>query len=225
MGASYQLPIYHCRFVSAPFQIDGDISKPVWQSIPPIELNLASGNGKPGQTTTVRGCWDGEYLSLAFTCQDSDIRATYQQRDALVWQEEAVEAFIAPYGNLQRYYEFQCSPLNVVRDLIVTSPNAAPEQVSFDGSWDCVGWQTAVGSFNELPGVQHPRQGWGAEWRLPLGALLDSDIAPVRSGDTWRVNLFRIDRWPQEEYSSWSATPGKPFTFHRPTRFGYWQFE
>lgn len=225
MGALTPLPYYRCRLITAPFSIDGDVSKPVWHSIASIELRLANGYGQPGQATSVRGCWDGANLYLAFECQDSDIRATYQERDALVWQEEAVEAFLAPDGNLHQYYEFQCSPLNVVRDLRVTSPKAAPEEEIFEGSWDCTGWKTAVGSLPDSKNSLRPIQGWSAEWCIPLAELKGLDASPVQSGDTWRVNLFRIDRWPQEEYSSWSVTPGQPFTFHRPSRFGYWLFE
>lgn len=210
------MPVYRCRRILEPFPVDGDLSKPVWASLPEIHLRLAQDGAPPLQSTTVRGCWDGENLYLAFDCQDADIRATFRSRDDRVWQEEAVEAFIAPYGDLRHYYEFQSSPINVVRDLTVTSPNARAENLTFDGSWDCAGWQTAA--------VQQP-PGWQAEWRIPLGELLDPGAGPVRSGEEWRINLFRIDRFPREEYSSWSPTPGEPFSFHRPSRFRRWIFE
>lgn len=224
MQRSIEPPVYRCQHFAEPIEIDGDIFKPVWQDVPLIELKLADGQGAPAQTTTVRSCWDGANLYFAFECQDSDIRATLTQRDALLWREEVVEAFIAPEGNLHRYYEFQCSPLNVVRDLAVTSPNASPVGEIFDGSWDCTGWNTAVSVLSGSKSYGQLIQGWGVEWRLPLGELLAPGMRPVRSGDEWRVNLFRIDRWPVEEYSSWSATPGEPFTFHRPAHFGRWIF-
>ena len=139
-----KLPVYRCCRVPAGLEIDGDLTKPSWQLVPAIELHLASTGGIPSQSTKVRGCWDGEDLYLAFECQDEEIRATFTQRDDRVWLEEAVEAFIAPYGDLRHYYEFQCSPTNVVRDVKVTNVDALPETAVFDGSWDCIGWRTAV---------------------------------------------------------------------------------
>lgn len=205
--------------------VDGDLSKPVWQSIPTIKLMLANDTGEPVQSTFVRGCWDGENLYLAYECRDLDIRATFHQRDDRVWQEEAVEAFIAPYGDLRHYYEFQCSPLNVVRDVKVTSPNARAENLAFDGTWDCAGWRTAVSLQSNRSNPLQKDLGWNAEWRIPLSELLDPLAGSILAGEEWRVNLYRIDHWPQEEYTSWSATPGDPFSFHRPTFFGRWIFE
>ena len=220
-----KLPSYLCQRIPGSFSVDGDISKSIWHSMPVLELKLAADGKMPTQSTFVRGCWDGDNLYLAFECQDIDIRASLVQRDDLVWQEEAVEAFIAPYGDLRHYYEFQCSPINVVRDLRVTSPNARQDHEIFDGSWDCAGWRTAVSSLAERPNASLNSPGWSVEWRIPLGELLGSEAGPVLSGEEWRVNLYRIDRWPREEYSSWAVTPGQPFSFHRPTCFGRWIFE
>jgi hypothetical protein len=225
MQMSNELPSYRCRRIAKPFTIDGNISKTLWQSMPVIEMRLAVDGGLPIQSTFVRSCWDGANLYLAFECQDMDIRATMVERDDRVWQEEAVEAFIAPYGDLRHYYEFQCSPINVVRDLKVTSPNARPGNEIFDGSWDCSGWRTAVCSLAEKSSSSLISRGWGGEWRIPLSELLGPGAGPVLPAEEWRVNLFRIDRWPREEYSSWAATPGLPLSFHRPTCFGRWIFE
>ena len=54
MDSSDGLPVYHCRLLSTPIKVDGDISNPVWQSVPSIELKLANGKGLPVQSTSVR---------------------------------------------------------------------------------------------------------------------------------------------------------------------------
>ncbi|MEW5719085.1 MAG: carbohydrate-binding family 9-like protein [Chloroflexota bacterium] len=210
------LPIYHCRRVAQPIGIDGDTRKPVWQATPAIGLTLAHGKGKPQQSTTVRGCWDGAVLYLAFDCEDSDVRATMTQRDSLVWQEEAVEAFIAPYGDLIHYFEFQCNPLNTVNDVRVTNPNARGGVTKFDRAWTCAGWQTAT---------RKTLRGWTSEWAIPLAVLLEPGAESVLPGEEWRVNLFGIDRAPREEFSAWSPNPLSPVSFHRPQFFGRWIFE
>ncbi len=218
-------PVYCCPRINASFTVDGILSKSIWKSAPAIDLKRAKDGQAATQQTSVRGCWDGENLYLAFICQDEDIRATFQQRDDRVWQEEAVEAFIAPYGDLRHYYEFQCSPINTIRDVKVTNPNLRAENLIFDGEWDCEGWQTAVLPHFTQKEPETGQSGWCAEWRIPLQTMLDPQAGCVLPGEEWRINLFRIDRWPQEEYSSWSPTPGEPFSFHRPVFFGRWIFE
>jgi hypothetical protein len=219
------LPLYRCRRVAGPIQIDGDLAKPIWRAAPAITLGLGDGLGLPRQATTVRGCWDGDYLYLAFDCVDRDIRATMTARDSEVWREEAVEAFICPTGDVRRYFEFECSPANVVYDLAVTNPHGRPEGGTYDGSWNCAGWLTAVRVAGRLNDPGWVSQGWTSEWAIPLAALLPAGGRPAQAGDEWRVNLYRIDQWPVEEYSAWSPTPGTPFSFHRPSRFGRWLLE
>lgn len=221
----WEAPVYRCQRISKSFLVDGNLSKPVWKNIPAIEFCRSQDSQKPIQSTLARGCWDGENLYLAFLCQDRDIRATLKQRDDRVWQEEAVEAFIAPYGDLRHYFEFQCSPINTIRDLKVTNPNIRAENMSFDGSWDCDGWQSAVLPQDIHQETQKANREWSAEWRIPLITMLDPQAGPVLAGEEWRINLVRVDRWPKEEYTSWSPTPGEPFSFHRPIYFGRWIFE
>jgi len=46
---------------------------------------------------------------------------------------------------------------------------------------------------------------------------------PPHPGDTWRINLYRIDRGVQgDEYTAWSP-PGR-LNYHTPSRFGILQF-
>lgn len=216
MSSNVDLPTYDCHRITQPIVVDGDLTKSVWQTVPAIELTQAQGLGAPHQATTVRGCWDGTTLFLAFDCVDSDIRATLTQRNSLVWQEEAVEAFIAPYGDLIHYFEFQCNPLNTVNDVHVTNPNARGEAVTFDRAWTCAGWQT---------GTRKTTRGWASEWAIPLNTLLAENAQAVWPGEAWRINLFRIDRAPIEEFCAWSPNPHTPIWFHRPQFFGYWIFE
>ncbi len=219
------LPLYHCRRIAHPFTPDGDLTKPVWQEIEAVQLVEVQSGRAPAQGTRVRGCWDGTVLYLAFDCIDCDIRATMTRRDDRVWQEEAVEAFIAPYGDLVHYFEFQCNPINTLNDVRVTNPNARGDPVSFDRSWTCEGWQSAVSISGKVNAPGYASHGWSAEWAIPLSALLEPGAGPVQPGDEWRLGLFRIDRWPSEEYSAWSPNPIQPLSFHRPRFFGRWVFD
>lgn len=220
-----QLPFYHCRRIAAPLTLDGDLTKAAWRETTALDLVDARGGTPPFQRTTVRGCWDGAMLYLAFACQDAEIHATMTARDSLVWQEEAVEAFIGPYGDLVHYYEFQASPLNTLNDVRVTNPNARGENPTFDRGWTCRGWQSAVRVFGKVNEPGHLSQGWHVEWAIPLASLLEAQAGPVWPGEEWRINLFRIDHWPRDEHSAWSPTPEEPLSFHRPQYFGHWIFD
>ncbi len=219
------VPTYRCRRVSEPIHIDGDITKQVWQNTPALALGQAQAKGTLSQSTSVRGCWDGKTLFLAFDCEDRDIRATLKNRDDRVWQEEAVEAFIAPYGDPVHYFEFQCNPLNTLNDIRVTNPNARGDPVMFDRGWTCLGWESAVRVMGQVNNPTWRSRGWTVEWAIPLAALLAPGAGRVLPGEEWRVNLFRIDHWPAEEYSAWSPIPLEPLSFHRPLYFGRWILE
>jgi hypothetical protein len=57
------------------------------------------------------------------------------------------------------------------------------------------------------------------EIAIPWEDFVTAPHLPPLSGDRWRINLYRIDRYQgQEELSAWSPT-GQP-TFHVPGQFG-----
>jgi hypothetical protein len=101
------LPIFYCPKVNTAVAIDGDLKHQPWTSLTPVcDLVLSNGEGTPKQRTRVLSCWDDKNLYVAFDVVDMDIRATFTQREDKVWQEEAVEFFVSPDGNLKKYYVF-----------------------------------------------------------------------------------------------------------------------
>jgi hypothetical protein len=183
-----------------------------WKQRETIELIPFHGEGECLQKTWVSTCWDESFIHIQFFCEDQEILATLTDRNAKVWQEEAVEVFICPSEDMKVYYEFQVSPLNVVRDVKVLNPNGLQEGCTFQGEWECLELQTNAYKTNI---------GWNAEISIPFTGL---GCSTPRQGDTWRINFYRIDRVPREEYSVWSVTRKDKAEFHRPFRFGYIQF-
>lgn len=176
-------------------------------------LVLSDGSGPPRQATHVRLGDDGEALRIRFDCDDDDPWSTHATRDAPLWEEEAVELFVAPGGGRPTvYFEFQVNPRGVLFDARVTSPDGRRATMRVDRAWDAAGIAVAAGP-------DRGGRGWWARLRLPWCAVADTSPAEA----IWRANFFRIDR-PRDgrppEFSAWVPTLARPADFHLPDRFG-----
>jgi hypothetical protein len=184
----------------------------------------------------------------AFRCLDTDIWGTYERRDDPLYEEEVVEAFLCPTGDLRHYYEFEVNPRNVVFDARVHCPDLHRATMRVDISWDCPGLETSVlveGILHTTP-PDHRRpttdhtevqrggdaanpstvnlqpSSWTVEMVIPFAAF--PEVNPPRPGDVWRANFYRIDRADPPEFTAWSPTLESPANFHVPERFGYLAF-
>jgi hypothetical protein len=185
-----------------------------WGRVPAFpRFVLADGSGPAVQQTRLRVCWDGEALYVRFDCEDRDAWGTYERRDDPVYEEEAVEVFLAPgEEDPTRYFEFEVSPLGTVFDARIHNPTSRRIDMTGDPSWDCPGLRWAAGRSRE-------RQDWWAVLAIPwTGLLAPGEELPA----VWRANFYRIER-PRDgepEFSGWSPTLTRPADFHKPARFG-----
>jgi hypothetical protein len=241
MNTATELPVYRCPLIAADFTPDGDLRKPLWQSLRPHWLTITTPTRNDPfrqlseadrlalltdtppalplawQPTAFRACWSEQRLYLAFHCVDRDIQGTYLQRDDPLYEEEVVEAFLCPTGDLRHYYELEVSPRNVVFDARVFSPDLNRATMQVDTVWDCAGLLTAVK--RNLPrSWGEADRWWSVEMSIPFAAF--SEIAPPQPGSSWRVNFYRIDRADPPEFTAWSPTLEVPANFHVPQRFG-----
>ncbi|MGQ9736944.1 MAG: carbohydrate-binding family 9-like protein [Armatimonadota bacterium] len=214
---------------SAPPIIDGKLDDVAWQNAATVELkwrfNPANAPAlialTPTVRTTARLLWDKQYLYVGFECEDPDVWSDYTQRDAYVWEGEAVEVYLDPSGKGQNYKEIDLNPLGALIDL--NTPEAKdgdPGDVEQNARWNAVGLRWAT-SISGTPNDRSDRDtGWTAELAIPLNEILSGD-GKVYVGDTWRAQFYRIER-PKDttdataEFLAWSPTD----TFHRPDRFG-----
>lgn len=217
------VPTYICRKVGAgSICVDGSLDEPAWQEISPVgDFVLSDGSGFATRKTIARICWDDQHLYIAFQAEDPDIWGTLFERDQPIYEEEVVEAFIDPDSDLRRYYELQQSPHGTLFDAIIYNPTGERSEMVADMSWTCVGWQAAVKVEGTLDNREDVDKYWTAEWAIPFSSLPTASNIPPKDGDTWRINLYRIDRTPSPEFSCWSPTLESPPNFHVPARFGY----
>lgn len=165
--------------------------------------------GKPKQGTEVRVWRTDQHLHLEYQVTDNFILATKTGRDDELWEEEVVEFFVDPVGDLASYFEIEVNPLGAVVDLVLRKNRSGWLK---DIRWDCKGLKASIATND---------RGWSCEIAIPFASI--TDTLPV-SGTTWRVNFLRIDRPRNEprELSAWSPTLSG--TFHVAQRFGFLEF-
>lgn len=254
------LPIYRCPRIAGEIAVDARLDKPAWRTAPiafliPTTTQLTdpwdqsqstlynsdflrTGAPTPNAqrpTPTMRPtafatCWSATHLYIAFRCLDNDIWGSYRQRDDPLYDEEVVEVFLCPTGDLRHYYEFEVSPRNVIFDATVFSPNLHRSTMQVDTTWNCPGLQTTVnvnGSLGTGPSTLNPElstlnQDWTVELAIPFAAF--PEVQAPKPGDKWRANFYRIDRADPPEFSAWSPTREIPANFHVPEKFGWLLF-
>jgi len=240
-----ELPVLSCRRIGGRIRIDGDPDKPPWNVLEPTWLVPADGrppcDAPPPdvaraqlapdagplparwrwQPTALRVCHDGERLYVLFQCIDRDVWGSHRGRNAPIYEEEVVEAFLAPGADPGRYLELEASPLGAWFEARVESPERRRATMRVDSDWRCAGWERAVRVRGDPARRDGRHVGWSAEWAIPFASL---GAAPPAPATRWRANFYRIDRADGGQLSAWSPTLASPPDFHLPDRFGWLEF-
>ena len=184
-----------------------------WERIAAVRpFLLVDGSGEALQRTELRICHDPRSLYVRFECSDRDIWGTWSRRDDPIYQEEAVEVFLAPgEDDPADYFEFEVSPMGVLFDATVHNRAGKRADMRTDPRWDCPGieWNAVV---------DREARTWRAHLAIPWASISQGGGTP--SG--WRANFCRIERprGGSPEFSCWSPTLTDPPDFHKPARFG-----
>ncbi|MCU0427615.1 MAG: carbohydrate-binding family 9-like protein [Candidatus Kapabacteria bacterium] len=213
------LPQYTVKRTVGEVKIDGVLSEESWTKAAPVgDFSLTDGSGKPQVSTSAKLLWDSTTLYIAFECSDTDIIARMTQRDDKLWEEEVVEVFFAPYlPEKFGYTELEISPANTILDLYVREvrgvmPIALPYTT----------YNLNVRSATQIRGTLNNSTdrdtSWTVEISLPLADVQPVNLLPITEGDKWRMNFYRMERFPNKEFIAWSPTMLNKF--HVPARFG-----
>ncbi len=175
----------------------------------PTELRRAADGGRPRLPTSVAAYYDETSLTIVFRAVDDEIVATHLGHDDPLWQEDVVEAFLAP-ADPATYFELEVNPLATTFDARIDSPDGVRATMRADVSWTCEGLFAAV-----------RRAGGVADtvMRIPFASL---EAPRPRIGQEWRGNFFRVDRSTThgDDYSAWSPAMKNPPDFHVVAAFG-----
>jgi hypothetical protein len=179
--------------------------------LPPFRL--ADGSAEAKLQTRVELAWDERGLEVIFTCEDQDAWGSFTGHDDPLWQEEAVEVFLAAGEEDPKvYYEVELSPRGVLFDAKVENPNSRREDMVVATDWDWHDIEFAAQNIGK-----EGSQDWQARLFLPWQGIGLNRAPPIL-----RANFYRIER-PRNgeaEFSCWSPTLKSPPDFHQPARFG-----
>jgi Carbohydrate family 9 binding domain-like len=223
---SEKVPIYRVNHVDTPITIDGRLDDPAWSKAEVIELLDCVTGGKPKYRTEARLLYDDRKLYVGFHSEDPEIWGTMTGHDDEIFNEEVVEIFIDPTGDLCCYYELEVSPLNVsfdaliLNDAVLRGNSGRGDRFQGFTQWNPEGFEHAVFVKGEL-GARGQKKGefWECEMAIDFADLFLGNRVPPKPGDLWRGNLYRIDiEGKQCEETAFSPTGLSDF--HVPSRFG-----
>jgi len=213
---------YACHRATGPIDVDGHLGEDAWSQAPRSPRFVDMTTGAPTLfDTRAAMLWDDECLYIGLWLTETDVWSTGQERTGLVWQENAVEVFIAGPGAtyelainptgaaLEMFYIWKDSYQRGGRydvpefDLAVHRPmvfggDAAPHHPRglrwgfFD--WHLPGLQKGIqvdGTVNQREDVD---AGWTVELAFPWRGMehLAAEIGrPPAVGDVWRIALAR----------------------------------
>lgn len=223
-----QSPVLIVPRIAARIPIDGDLNKPPWTLLEPIPLAASHGRD-PGnaarsvQPTALRLCHDGVRLYIAFDCVDRDVWGAYRGRNERIYDEEVVEAFLAPECEPRRYFELESSPRGAYWEGVIDNPDGRRATLRTNLEWVCVGWERGIRVRGTLDVRDDVDDGWSVEWAIPFASL---GATSPRAGERWRANFYRIERprGAAPEFSAWSPTYADPAEYHLPAHFGVLEF-
>ena len=156
-----------CRRTNTDIEINGDLTKPVWQNAVKSDRFVDMSTGKPTAfDTRAAALWDDEYLYVAFWVQEPDVWATQTERDSFVFRDNDVEIFIA---GEDCYYEFEINALGTVFEVLYVWQDAYKRGSRFDvPELDLLSQKVDVLG-GEYGSRKHPRGGRWAfrEYDLP----------------------------------------------------------
>lgn len=185
--------------------LDGKLDEAVWKETPAhSDFKMLKGRNKQNRRPTrteFRIICDENHIYIGLRCEEKEIRQlvkTWTAGPSEMWQNDAVEIFLAPCGRKEKYYQFALGAANSrFVQYYEEAGNTTPE--TFGGRFDSA--------------VFYGDDFWSAEIRIPLTAFYHT---PHSEWSTkWLVNVTR-SRPKAGEYATWSPLLNK---YHEPGSF------
>ena len=186
--------------------IDGVLDDDAWRESPLPTGEWQSYNPLHGDTlpqqTRVWIAHDGDYLYVAFQCQDPEpqsIKTSISRRDN-VWSDDWVGLSLDTLGSGQLAYHLMVNPSGVQMDML--NSVAGGEDQSPDFVWD------SAGRTNET--------GYAVEIRLPLQTIRFRGGPDVRMGVLFWRRVSRLGvsvSWPALKPGTWVFERHAPLYF------------
>lgn len=213
------LPEYTICRTAGPITVDGQLDEPSWLAaveVGPFHFPWWEEGQK--EQTIVKLLWDEENLYLAYFCLDRHISAIVTERDAPVFNDDTIEAFIAPDpDDVKRYINFEINCRGTCMDSRPGTPNRR--------AWNAEGLKCIGRIHGTLNHDADTDLCWTMEVKIPLKSFdCYAKRIPPEPGDMWRMGLNRCGGETNAQFSQWSNSATKKPNFHVPPRFGTVRF-
>lgn len=198
--------LYMVKKAAAAPVIDGVLEDACWKDLPALEFVLLDVGGKPKQPTSVRMTYDNRNLYVGFECQDLDAASTVAEFDGPVLTDgDFVSLLIQAGSDTTTYFLIAAAPTGAVEDAFVLNGGNSARLRILTG-WNCerLGVSVAVYGAGAQPG--NADRFWTVEMAIPFSELVTAPHIPPIPGDTWRMNLCRLERAGARESSAISPT-------------------
>lgn len=187
-----QIAHYTAQRIATPLVIDGHLDEAAWQAAPrsPRFRDLISG-GATLYNTQAALLWDATNLYVGYWIEEPNVHATLTERDALIYNDNDVELFIA---GVDGYYELEINALGTIYEVFFLWEEAYTRK-GYDALPE---FARTVPGCRPFPGVgfqPHPRGErlgfW--EWDFPglqVGVQVDGTLNDATDHDRgWTVEL------------------------------------
>ncbi|GGZ21200.1 hypothetical protein GCM10007049_12300 [Echinicola pacifica] len=176
-------------------EMDGFLDEADWEKAEWSNLFVdIEGDKKPAplQDTRLKMLWDDENLYIGVWMEESDLWATYTERESVIFHENDIEVFIDPDGDTHNYYELEINALGTEWDLMLTKPYR--NLGSPINGWNINGFEKGIQLFGTLNDPSDRDSCWTVEMAIPWKALSQSgpSFAIPKDGQQWRINFSRV---------------------------------
>ena len=217
------IPHYNAYKVSSPPNIDGRLDEAIWKIAPTSARfrDLVSGK-KTIHDTRAAVLWDDDYLYVAYWIEEPDVKASLTERDALIYQDNDAEFFIA---GKDAYYEFEINSFGTIYEVFFiwqesesfkngvynSMPEFSKDQPGrrpFNGvgykphprggrigfwKWDFPGLKSAVHVDGTVNNDTDRDRGWTVELALPWSGMSALTLSDKRSLPPEDQDIWRMD--------------------------------
>jgi Carbohydrate-binding family 9 len=217
---------YLVKKLHAPFCIDANWDKSVWQDADVLSIGNTMGD-LPGfiPDTRARIMYDDSHLYVIFRVADRYVKAINTKPNGPVWEDSCVELFFAPdSGRVLEYFnlEVNCGGTPLMR--YTRTPRKDYNTLTEKEL-------SSIEIAASMPAVVYPElvedTVWTLAYKIPFDLLKHySAISQPEPGVVWKANLYKIaDKTSNPHYLTWTPVEHSKPDFHRPEFFGDLVFE
>ncbi len=183
--------------------IDGNLDKPFWQDVPWTEDFVdISTDTPPSQRTMVKMRWDDEFLYVGARMEETDVWATLQEENSVIFHDNDFEIFVDCEGSNHNYKEFEINAFGTTWTLLLNRPyddggGEDSKRVNPVNGYDMSPFIRSATKVYPSDAINRPdirNTHWTAEVALPISKLMERNELAKRpkDGHQWRINFSRV---------------------------------